>query len=147
MASMLISDSLATSAWMVARACTANTAGPAICRWAAGTPAAARAAANCTRKTSSAWACASVSEPRAAVCASSTARSPSRDDQTPARLAGWAPASSPKSRPISSPVGSCGSSRLTSRPAGEDRRSMLSAIAARRPATEKRSGVTAGLSR
>lgn len=86
---MLAADSQRTSRMIVSRVSTANTPGPVIdSRYDGAT------AANALRIAAIADACASVSEPALAVCASSTARWPSRDTHTPSRIEGCAPLSS-----------------------------------------------------
>ncbi len=89
----------------------------------------------------------SVSEPALAVCASSTARLPSREIQAPSRSGTRWLLSSWPSTDVISPVGSRGNSVLVKSPAGEASRSKLSLTAAFSPSGEKRSGVTVGLSR
>lgn len=147
MATVLISDRRVTSLRIVSRELTAKTPGPDSCRVASAIPATAAAAANSRRMSAIAASWPSVSEPSARVCTSSITRSPSRETQTPSRLAGWTPPSRLPSSSTSSPVGSRASNGFSISPAGDATRSMLLAMAARKPSTVKRSGLTAGLSR
>jgi hypothetical protein len=97
------------------------------------------------RAMAAAWA--SVSEPAARVCSIRMARRPSREAHTPCWLAGLPPVSRVPIISIISPVGSWPRRPLSIMPAGEASRSILASTAVRRPALEKRSGLTAGLSR
>lgn len=141
-------ESRSTSCRMVSRVSTANTPGPVISRRQAAASGSTRAAASKAPRTAAmAPACASVSAPAPAVWATSTARRPSRETQTPWRDGGCALLSSWLTSVATSPVGSRGSMALATRPADELSRSRLSPRAWCSPSAEKRCGVTAGLSR
>ena len=141
---MLMTDRRVTWLLMVSREVTENTPGPVITSLAEAAPG---AVSNAWRMAVMARCWASVSEPDARVCISIRARAPSRDAHVPSTICGRLPLLSWPSNCTISPLGSRGSSDLTSSPAGEASRSMLSLSAACRPSVLKRAGVTAGLSR
>jgi hypothetical protein len=75
------------------------------------------------------------------------ARVPSDDTQTPPLVAGAGVRSSRSMMCSISPVGSFGSSDLSKSPAGDARSSIVSSMAACRPAAEKRAAATSSLKR
>ncbi len=133
------------STWslMVARATTEKGPGPVsasrISGWEVSRKAARMAA------TAADWP--SVFAPSARVRASSRARSPSREAQTPSASCGRGLLPMASSSCMNSPLGSRGSKALLNSPAEVASRSMLSATPARRPSTVKRSAFIAGLNR
>ena len=130
---------------IVSRDVTENTPGPVITSFAEGVSPAA--VSNACRIAPMACSWASVSEPAARVCTSIKAREPSPEAHAPSTSFGGDFRLNWSSNPTISPVGSRGNSDLTSSPAGEASRSMLSLRAACRPSTLNLAGVTAGLSR
>ena len=90
--------------------------------------------------------CASRSEPSARVMATSTARAAVRDTHTPASLRGACVGSIDSAMRTVSPVGSRQINGLMLTPAGVPSSAVVSSMAARKPATVKRSASTAGLS-
>ena len=150
MSAALIEESRTTSLLMMAREATANTGGPLIRSlsappWPSGS--AASTAANARRMASHAACCASVSDPAARVCTSSSARVPSGELHTPSVVCGACPGPRESMIPSSSPVGSRANKGLTRSPSGEASLSRESLIAARSPCAVKRCRVTSALSR
>ena len=143
------SDSRSTSRWIVARDDTANAPLPlTMTRDVVAfepAPISPRTRAKRSSISSIACCCPSISEPALFVCAIRIARSPLADAQAPSKSRGRDsdPPASRSTKRIVSPVGSRGRIALSIIPAGDDRASMLSLIAARRPSTVKRSFVTA----
>ena len=135
--------STAASEMMRWRDSAAKTAGPLVTSRSCGRSSAAKR----DSRVASARCCPSESISGARSATISSARSPSRDAQTPAeRCGGVAPARLSMSTSVS-PVGSRGSSEAASMPVGAATASIVALIARRRPSTEKRAASTAGLRR
>jgi hypothetical protein len=131
-----------TSFSICARLSTPNTGAPLTSSFNSGLFSAAKLARTCWMAT--AWA--SRSAPGARTVATSKARPPWREAQTPSSLRGELLGISPSAMRTVSPVGSRSSSGLTAPPAGVPSSDKVSLMPSRRPSAVKRWAVTAGLS-